>query len=209
MPVSTPGVSPTFLCHTSLTLSTCCRGQSQPSARPMWPGPASLSGPRPLSAAGTDAPGPLSHGSVPSAHPRAQRATPVGEAFPLTLPQVDPFVLHVAHALRSSQSATRLCLCPFLRFVRRSVPGPRSPGPEQTLSKCCLAGAAGAKRLLDRAESSGNRSLFANRRESASPGAHPLPCGRQGGHRLCGEPSSGPVPPKRFWRRCWSSAGHF
>lgn len=57
----------------------------------------------------------------------------VGEAPPLACPQVGPFALRVAHALRSSYSAARV------RLVCRSVPGPQSPGPEQTLGRCCLA----------------------------------------------------------------------
>lgn len=210
MPVSTPGASAMFLCHASLTLSTCCRGQSQPSARPVWPEPASLSSTRPLSTAGTDTAGPLSHGSILSAHSRAQRATR-RRGLPSHLPSGRP--------LRPPR-----CSCPsliiicrlslplsFLCFVRRSVPGPLA-----------LSGISVNAAWLERGQSDGWTELRGvdtapclppgeswPRREPVGREPTRLRAGRQGGRRLCGEPSSGSVPPKSFLHRCWGSGGHF
>lgn len=89
-----------------------------PSARPVWPEPASLS--RPLPAAGTDTPGPLSHGSGRPAHSRAQRAAR-RRGLPARLPSGRP--------LRPPR-----CSCPSLIILCRSRPpcsplGPRSSVP--------------------------------------------------------------------------------
>lgn len=128
--MSPPGAAPTFLCHAPPTLSTCCRGQSRP-----LPGPCGLSLLRfparcPLLGQTLQV---RCHTGAGGRHTLGHSGPRVGEAPPLACPQVGPFALRVAHALRSSYSAARV------RLVRRSVPGPQSPGPEQTLGRCCLA----------------------------------------------------------------------